>query len=118
MVRVTPRSAVCTLALTMTGTFGLSGCFLADPGLSGATLRNDTGRVLWIDKDPANDQSNRYRIEPQDLSTLTTDECTDQRVEAQARSGRVIAVLDQTWCPGQLWQITGQGDFVLVEHSP
>jgi hypothetical protein len=118
MVRVTPWSAVCTLALTMTGTFGLSACFLADPGLSGATLRNETGRVLWIDKDPANDQSTRYRIELHDLSTLTTDECTDQRVEAQTRSGRVIAVLNQTWCPGQVWQITGQGDFVLVEHSP
>ena len=53
-----------------------------------------------------------------DLSTLTIDECTDQRVEAQTRSGRAIAVLDQISCPGQVWLITGQGHFVLVEDSP
>jgi len=104
------------LAVTVACTIGLSACFLADPGISGIALRNDTGRILWIDDDPANDKSRRYPIEPRDLSTVRTDACTDRRVEAQTKSGRVLAVLDQTWCPGQLWIVNADGEFVL-EHS-
>jgi len=103
------------LALTVAAALGLSACFIADEGISGITLRNDTERSLWIDADPANEQSRRFKAEPHDLSTLMTNECTDQRVEAQSRSGRVIAVLDRTWCPGQLWSINSQGEFVLAE---
>jgi len=112
------RLAVLTLAVAVACSLGLSACFLADPGISGATLRNDTGRILWIDDDAANDHSRRYPTEPGDLSTLRTEACSDRRVEAQTRSGRVLAVLHQTWCPGQVWLITGQGEFVLIEDSP
>jgi hypothetical protein len=98
--------------------FGLSACFLAGQAPSGITLRNDTGRTLWIDIDPAIDQNMRFRTEPGDLSSVRTDVCTDRRVEAQTKSGRVVAALDQTYCPSQVWRITGRGEFVLDEDAP
>jgi hypothetical protein len=105
-------------ALTFAVAFGLSACFLADRAPSGIDLLNDTERTLWIDDDPANDHSMRFPTEPEDWSSVSTDECTDRRVEAQTKSGRAVAVLDQMWCPGQVWRITGQGEFVLIEDSP
>jgi len=30
----------------------------------------------------------------------------------------VVAVLDDTWCPGEVWQITGDGEFIVIRDAP
>jgi hypothetical protein len=73
--------------------------------MSGIDVRNDTSRTIWLDEDPNNDASVRLEIEPEGLTFVRTDDCSQQRLEAHTRTGRLIAVLDQEWCPGQLWAI-------------
>ena len=90
---------------------GLSGCFFADPDGRGIDVLNDTGRTLWLDQ-PADRGSRRVELEPHAWRKLYIGECRTGRVEAQTRSGRAVATLDQRWCPGQDWIITPGGEFV------
>jgi hypothetical protein len=115
---VSTRVAIAALGLVVSTAFGISGCFLADREPSGIDVLNGTGRTLWIDDDPAPGSSLRSEAEPRAWINVDTDECTDRRIEAQTRSGRVLAVLDHTWCPGQVWQITGDGEFVVIRDAP
>ena len=123
MLRRTPlgrpavTSAVSRLSLVIAAATGLSGCFLADPDISGIDVLNDTKQNLWLDDEPANSQSRRDRLEPHSWGKVGTEQCTTRRVEAQTRSGRVVATLTGGWCPGQDWIITAEGEFVLL-HTP
>jgi hypothetical protein len=111
---VTFRSVVSQGLLGTVAAAGLSGCFLADPDASGIDVLNDTNRHLWLDDEPADPHNRRVGVEPRRYVKLGAVECTWQTLEAQTRSGRVIATLNQEWCPGQDWTITAEGEFVLV----
>lgn len=108
----TIRAALSRLSLVMVAGAGLSGCFLADPDTEAIDVLNDTGQSLWLDDEPADSQSGRDRIGPHEWGKVGTGECTTRRLEAQTRSGRVIATLHRPWCPGQDWIITAEGQFV------
>ena len=105
--------AVSRLGLAVFAAAALSGCFLADPDASGIDVRNDTEQKLWLDDEPANDQSTRVGVGPHEYVKVGTGECSTGHLEAQTRAGRVVATLDRRWCPGQDWIITADGEFVL-----
>ena len=91
----------------------LSGCFLADPGPSGLDVLNDTGSTIWLDDEPANDDSTRLKVQPGDYGRVSAEACSEVRVEAQSEHGEVVATLDERWCPAQLWVIHGSDDWTL-----
>lgn len=52
-------------------------------------------------------------VAPHDYRKVYLGECTTGRLDAQTRSGRVIATLSSASCPGQDWVVTAEGEFVM-----
>ena len=109
------RSALGAVVVTFAASGALSGCFLADPGPSRLDVLNDTDTTIWLDDDPANDRSMRFEVEPGDYGSVSADECSERRVEAQTEDGEVIATIDREWCPSQLWVVRGPDDWSLMK---
>jgi len=111
---MTIHSVVGQMVLGTVAAAGLSGCFLADPDASGIDVLNDTEGHVWLDDEPADPHNRRVVVGPRQYVKFGVNECTTQPLEAQSRSGRVLATLNQEWCPGEDWTITAEGKFVSV----
>jgi hypothetical protein len=116
-VRQMPPRRTALLGVSTLASFMMSGCFLADQGPSRLSVLNESGSTIWVDDDPANVDSRRLEVSSGDFGWVSTDACSEARVEAQDEQGEVIATLDREWCPGQLWVIRGADDWTL-DDSP